>query len=189
MPSVATRRGLVVAVPAEQPRYLLEAVRIQEAQHLELGALAGLEAAVGLEDAALAEHDRAVGLLAADAPHLLERVLAGQDGGELELERGGLGRHARGSAQGGQQGVRERRVGQADDLLDVVCDAVGQLVELAGAVGELDLEERQQAVGRERARVGDAATGKRARLGAEPALLAYERRQRRLAGHRSTRSR
>ena len=75
---MAVRRGLVVAVPAEQPRRLLEAVRVQEAQHLELGALAGLEAAVGLEDAALAEHDRAVGLLAADAPHRLERVLAGQ---------------------------------------------------------------------------------------------------------------
>ena len=164
-------------------------MRIQEAQHLELGALAGLEAAVGLEDAALAEHDRAVRLLAADAPHPLELVLAGQDGGELERERRGLGRHARRPAQRGQQGVRERRVGQADDLLGVGCDAVGQLVELVGAVGELDLEERQHAIGRERARVGDAATGRRTRLGAEPALLAYERRQRGLAGHRSTRSR
>ncbi len=177
-----------VAVGAEQPGRVLEAVRVQEAQHLELGALAGLEPAVGLERTAPAEHDRAVGLLAADRSRRLQLGVAGQLRGELEADLAGGRRKARRAAQGAEQRLCERRIGKVEHHLPVPGEAVGKLVELAAAVGELGLEERQRAVRRQRSAVDDATAREGARLGAEPALLAHERRQRALA-HSSTRSR
>ena len=101
--------GSGIAVPAEQRRRMPEAARVQEAEHLELRALAALEATKRLEDAAFAEHDRAVGLLAADRPHRLEGRLGGQRGSELELDAAGFGRQARRAPQGREQRARKRR--------------------------------------------------------------------------------
>ena len=130
-----------------------EAARVQEAEHLELRALAALEAAKRLEDAALAEHDRAVGLLAADRPHRLEGRLGGQRGSELELDAAGFGRQARRAPQGREQRARKRGIGQPEHDLAVLGDAVGELVELVAAVGELGLEQGDHAPRRECAAV------------------------------------
>ena len=86
---------------------------VEEAQQLELRALAVLEAPVGLEDHLLAEHDRAVRLLAADRPHRRERGRVGQRAGERELDASrqavasGCPRRSAASSACG-----ERRVGQ-----------------------------------------------------------------------------
>ena len=103
----------VVAVPAQQLRRMLEAPRGQEAQKLELGALARLEPAVGLQDHALAEHDGAVRLLLADGAHRREERIGGQRPGELELHAA-LRVARRPSAQGAEKRARERRVGQRE---------------------------------------------------------------------------
>ena len=133
MPSVAVMRGARVAVPAEQARGVLEAVGVQEAQQLELGALAGLEAPVGLEDAALAEHHRAVRLLAADrAAPRSSSSSPGSAAAELELDAPGVGREradrrsaASSACASGGSASREL------DLAALGSSAVGQLVELA----------------------------------------------------------
>ena len=169
-----------------------EALRGEDAQRLEFGMLARREAAVGLEDHALAEHDRAVGLLSAGRAH------AGQLGGRRQraLVRSNSTRPSRVASgsearQGSQERMRQGGVGQVDDRLGgAIAGAVGELVELALAVAQLELEERQRTVALQPALVRDPPAHRRARLRAEPALLGDAPGQSALVrAHDSTRSR
>ena len=104
----AERRGerpAGVAVPAAERRDVAEALRGEEAQHLELRVDPGLDAAEDLEDQRVVEHDRAVRLLGGDEPHRPELAA---EGGEV-LRRAELGHALR---------ALERHAGphRADDL-------------------------------------------------------------------------
>ena len=134
---------------------MLEAVRGQEAQQLELDALAGREPPVDLEDGALAEHDRAVGLLAADQSRGLERGAGGSAAASSNSTRPSPVASPAEARSASSSAARQRRVRERE-LHAAVLLAVGELVERVPAVGELDLEQGQRAAVRERALVHDA---------------------------------
>src|SRR6201999_297655 len=83
-----------VLVPTEQPGDLVEAVAVQEAEHLELRVHPGLDPAVDLQDRVLAENDRAVRLLGGDRADLPAgrwwRGALGPGEDDAPLGRGGL---------------------------------------------------------------------------------------------------
>ncbi len=141
-----------VLVPAGQLRDGAEAPRREEAQHLELGIDARLDAAKDLQHLLLAEDDRRVGLLGAHRADVAGRLQAAVERDALDLRL-----------------VAEQPRQHAHA---VVVLAEEQLVELvrAGLEAGLDELELERRVGAQRHVLEDVDGGELARLGRKPAL-------------------
>ena len=115
IPSVASTQPALEVVPAGQRRDVREAARGQEAQQLELRVLARLHAPERLQDQRVAEHDRRVGLLDADRPHVDRAAEAPSDGRRRPVEARARPRrrvHLGVRAHAVQQLAPERGVGE-----------------------------------------------------------------------------
>ena len=176
----------LVLVPAAELGDVGEVALGEEAQHLELGVVAGLDASEGLEHELVVEDDRGVGLLGAHRAHVgagpwrldaLEPVEL--DASVLAVHLGALAQQAAEQLAGARVG--ERVVdGDAANVVDdgvleaVATDAQQQLVDVVGAARVARLDQRRGQRGRavvDRDDVEDVDRGHVARLGAEPAAV------------------
>ena len=180
---------------AEQGRGAAKAgARGQEPADLDVGVGARLEAAVQLQDRALAEDDRRVALLGADDPgRQLAEVREVRE--RLELPADLLGRRA--AATGEAAAELAAKLGALDRVVDQAVAEVGehevggrltvglqrerQLVVGDAAVGEAHLDAGQGGrllAGGQRRDLGDLDVGDLAALGAEPPPGREEARER-----------
>jgi hypothetical protein len=176
----------LVLVPAAELRDVGEVARAEEAQHLELGVVASLDAPEGLEHERVVVDDRGVRLLGADGAnlrfgprrlHVLTPVEL--DARMFAVDLGPLAQEAAEQVAGARVG--ERVVdGDAADLVDhrlveAVCPhAQQQLVDVVRAAGIARLHQRRGQRRRavvDRHHVEDVDRRDVARLGAEPAAL------------------
>jgi hypothetical protein len=173
----------LVLVPAAERGDVGEALGIEEAQHLELGVVARLDAAEGLEHDCVVEDDRRVGLLRPDAAHGRAGARRLDPLQPVELDAGTLAMDLGAVAQQRAEtvaclGVGERVVdGDAADLADdrlaeaVRPQAEHELVDVVRAAREARLHEGRRQRGRpagDRHDVEHVELGDVASLGAEP---------------------
>jgi hypothetical protein len=181
-------------VPAAQRGDVREPARGQEAQHLELGVVAGLQAAEGLQHQRGVEHERRVGLLGAHGAHVAPAGRALHLVGPVERDagRGALGARLvaeqprdRGGRARVAQGVDHRHAVDVGDRRRPRAGRVqrqGELVDLVGARREARLDaaddDRHAVLAHgQRHRLDDVDAGDVAALGGEPSLLQQPRAQ------------